>query len=230
VNPNDGPGNDTLDDPNYLRELPRLNERKNVMTIGYVSANYGNRTLDDVRKDVARYGSWSKYDLNYGVHGIFYNQTPSEYSYETAAYMSQIDSYARGQPGLGGNLVRYFLNMLIQIIHNPGTVPRDSRLFVDADLIVVYDSEYSNYASDLTLQTTLLQLPNQDVNGYLRQSFSYMFRGVPGNKTVGQLQDFIQNIKIGAQWLFMTDLDSFTDQGGFGLNWEAFTRAMASKN
>jgi hypothetical protein len=103
VNPNTGPDNNTLTDQNYARELPKLNSRKNVQTIGYVRTAWATRNISDVLKDVSTYASWAENKTaDYRVHGIFYDEVPSTYSTDTAAFMNTLDQHAKNQTGFGG--------------------------------------------------------------------------------------------------------------------------------
>ena len=79
VNPDSGPGTNTLSDPNYARELPKLNSRKNVQTIGYVRTTWATRNISDVLQDVSTYSSWAENKTaDYQVHGIFYDERGSK--------------------------------------------------------------------------------------------------------------------------------------------------------
>lgn len=123
---------------------------------------------------------------------------------------------------------------LPQIVHNPGTIPTDHRLFEGADVIVVYEGPYSNYSSgrqSQQLQWSLGNLTSNPINNYQRQNFSYMFSGVPTNWTVSSLTSFVNSVLGGAQWIFVTD--KIFDQtqnvyGSWGSNWADFVKVMAS--
>jgi hypothetical protein len=115
VNPDSGPGTNTLSDPNYARELPKLNSRKNVQTIGYVRTTWATRNISDVLQDVSTYSSWAENKTaDYQVHGIFYDEAPSTYSSETAAFMKTLDQYAKAQVGFGG--INFVLPLSISLI------------------------------------------------------------------------------------------------------------------
>lgn len=232
INPNDGPGNDTLSDPNFQRELPKLFNRQNVVPIGYVQTANATRSIKDVENDVDKYSKWVLNSTsNYLMHGIFFDETPSIYTSEGAAFMSQIDDYVKHHNGFSQSLVYASLDLLTQIVHNPGTIP-DDRLFVGADIIVVCETGYYNYTSDSSFQASLKQLPTQDIASHSSAgSYSYIFNGVPSNWTINQLRGFIDNVKGGAQWLFMTDISMDNSEniyGEWGSDWDAFIQAMAS--
>jgi hypothetical protein len=82
------------------------------------------------------------------------------------------------------------------------------------------------------MQTTLKQLPTQDIASHSSAgSYSYIFNGVPSNWTIDQLRAFIDNVKGGAQWLFMTDINMDNSEnvyGNWGSDWDTFIQAMAS--
>lgn len=99
INPNSGPGNNTLLDENYQREIPKVNQIANALTVGYVRTNYTNRSIHDVLDDVNTYASWADADGNFTLHGIFFDETPNNYTAEIGQYMSQIDEFVKHSPG-----------------------------------------------------------------------------------------------------------------------------------
>lgn len=106
INPDNGPGNDTLLDPNFQRELPQLMKRKNVIPIGYVRTINATRSLEDVARDVDSYALWMDNNTsNYLVHGIFFDETPSIYTKESSELMSSIDNYVKNHRGFDNTLV-----------------------------------------------------------------------------------------------------------------------------
>jgi Spherulation-specific family 4 len=101
VNPNNGQGNETLSDPVYITELQKVNNRSNVITVGYVSTEYGTRNISDVFDDVDTYALYSR--SNVTMDGIFFDQTPFVYGNESAAFMDQINNYVKQHGGFGGD-------------------------------------------------------------------------------------------------------------------------------
>jgi hypothetical protein len=233
INLDNGPANSTFLDANFQRELPKLDRRQNVMAVGYVKTVNGARPAGDVFHDVDRYASWvDNATSHYVFQGIFFDETPSVYTKENDLFMRQIDDYVKHHKGLGRNFVQHSLNLLIQIVHNPGTIPNDERLFVGADLIVASETGYRQFISDPETRDTLLRLPNQDLaSHHSPASYAYIFNGVPSNWKTNELRAFIDSIKKGAKWLYMTDIgmsEYYNVYGLWGSNWEAFTQAMAS--
>jgi hypothetical protein len=98
-------------DGNYTREIPRLNAYGNVRTVGYVSTDYTKRNLSLVLQDIGTYSAWSENITSpgLGMHGIFLDETPSQYDAASAEFFETIESAVRSAVGLGNNpLVRYF--------------------------------------------------------------------------------------------------------------------------
>jgi Spherulation-specific family 4 len=113
INPDDGPGNDTLSDPNFQRELPKLFNRQNVVPIGYVRTINATRSIKDVEGDVDKYSEWIMNSTSsYLMHGIFFDETPSIYTSEGAEFMSQIDDYVKHHDGFNQSLVYASLDFL----------------------------------------------------------------------------------------------------------------------
>jgi hypothetical protein len=101
VNPANGPGLGPTPDKNYTRELTKLNAHANVKTFGYVFTAYGKRDLVLVLQDVERYRNWNS---TVGVKGIFFDETPSNYSSEDAGFLDNINAAVRtSSAGFGVN-------------------------------------------------------------------------------------------------------------------------------
>ena len=116
-----------------------------------------------------------------------------------------------------------------QVVHNPGTIPDDFRLFASADCVVVFEDGYGNYTAGSKAQN-LMDLPEK-VNDFQRQNFAYMVNGVPQTWSTADMKDFLSRAAGGAQYLFTTDRslsggESIYD--AFGSNWDEFIEAMGS--
>jgi hypothetical protein len=103
VNPASGPGTGLGPDGNYTREIPRLNAHANVRTVGYVSTNWAKRDVLLALEDVSIYSKWSENTTatGIGMHGIFLDETPTEYNDASAQYYEAIASAIRSGSGLG---------------------------------------------------------------------------------------------------------------------------------
>jgi hypothetical protein len=105
VNPASGPGSGAGPDANYTREIPRLNAYANVRTVGYVSTDYAKRNLSLVLRDISTYSAWSENITSpgLGMHGIFLDETTSQYEPASAQFYETIASGVRSEAGLGSN-------------------------------------------------------------------------------------------------------------------------------
>ena len=106
INPNSGPGNDTLSDPNYQREIPKLNAIPNVRIIGYVHIEWATRDINVVLDEVSTYASWANVvngsDESCELQGIFFDETPNNYTEKGITYMQRIDEFVKASDDFGG--------------------------------------------------------------------------------------------------------------------------------
>jgi hypothetical protein len=105
VNPHNGPGSSALPDAQYSQEIPKLNAHANVCTLGYVSTRWCQRDQSEVLQDIATYAGWSKEHgtSELAVHGIFFDETPNQYSAEVGAYLTSIDNTVKETSGILGD-------------------------------------------------------------------------------------------------------------------------------
>src|SRR5437879_3619935 len=68
INPDNGAG--TSSDVNYVRGVQVL-KLAGVTVLGYVATSYGNRAMDSITAECARYSAW------YSVDGIFFDEYQS---------------------------------------------------------------------------------------------------------------------------------------------------------
>lgn len=103
VNPASGPGSGAGPDGNYTKEIPRLNSYANVRTVGYVSTDWAKRDVALALRDISIYGEWSRNASAKGIdmHGIFLDETPSQYDTASAEYYEAIASAVKSDDGLG---------------------------------------------------------------------------------------------------------------------------------
>jgi hypothetical protein len=105
INPASGPGLDSLPDANYSMEIPKMTAHANVRVLGYVATTYATRAQDLVMKDVQTYANWPTNSSNPGlaVKGIFFDETPQQYSAGALTYFEEITAAVKKLPGLGLN-------------------------------------------------------------------------------------------------------------------------------
>lgn len=105
VNPDSGPGGSPLPSHDYVREVPRLNNYKNVTTVGYVLVDYCRRPLSDVFKDIDTYAGWAA-NPEYpglGLGGIFLDETPNHFSEHCAEFLETLRQHIKSAPGFSGD-------------------------------------------------------------------------------------------------------------------------------
>lgn len=72
------------------------------MRTGYANKD-GDRPLSDVLRDIETYSGWANSSQGIEMHGIFFDEAPSEYTAEAADYMRQANDAARNAVGLRGS-------------------------------------------------------------------------------------------------------------------------------
>jgi Spherulation-specific family 4 len=105
VNPNSGPGGFPLPSHDYIREVPRLNNYKNVTIVGYVLIDYCRRPLSDVFKDIDTYAGWATNQeyLGLGLGGIFLDETPNHFSEQRAEFLATTNQHIKAAAGFSGD-------------------------------------------------------------------------------------------------------------------------------
>jgi hypothetical protein len=121
-------------------EIQKINNFTNVQTVGYVRTGYATRNISDVLADVAVYSGWNTNanattGTKLSVHGIFFDEAPSEYSSANAEYMLTINQAVKEASGfLGQKTVRAFqITKMVQYLQyklidnsKPGNYTRHS--------------------------------------------------------------------------------------------------------
>lgn len=100
VNPSNGPGETTTPGTDYTNAIRKLNEASNVQTVGYVRTGYTDRAIDDVLRDIATYSRWSQLDSSLAMSGIFFDETPHDYSPQQKSYLTTINQAVKNSNGI----------------------------------------------------------------------------------------------------------------------------------
>ncbi|KHN93824.1 Spherulation-specific family 4 [Metarhizium album ARSEF 1941] len=187
VNPNSGPGPDSLPDANYLAALQEMHGVANICALGYVFCSYGERPEAAARADIARYCRWSRHG-NISLAGIFFDETPSQLWRLT--YMASLAHYSRltwrqetGKDGV--------------VIYNPGVVvPRP--FFAHADFVVVFEQSHHHW--DATLAPRGLARAPVEVRS---KTVAVIHSSQAGAAQVGDLTRYV--LSLGLTGLFVTD-------------------------
>ena len=114
INPGSGPGPNALPDANYTREIPILASYENVRLLGYVHTSYAERNVSLVRRDIETYAAWPIASSNRGlaVRGIFFDETPQQYSDHAFAYLQNLTELVKNSNGFGSDAYVSF-NLLL---------------------------------------------------------------------------------------------------------------------
>jgi hypothetical protein len=100
VNVHNGPGDGALPTSEYSHAIQTLNSFNNVRTVGYVSTTWCARDLTSVLDEVAAYSFWGEYQDSLAIDGIFVDETPTQYSPDTVAYLQTIADAIHESDGL----------------------------------------------------------------------------------------------------------------------------------
>ena len=75
----------------------------NVRLLGYVHTTYATRNISLVRRDIETYAAWPNASSNpdLTVRGIFFDETPQEYSDQSHAYLQNLTDLVKGLDGFG---------------------------------------------------------------------------------------------------------------------------------
>lgn len=216
-----------------------------MKTIGYVRTGYARRDIDDVLRDVVTYSGWETDQNSFvkttaiGMHGIFIDEAPYEYSMDNAEYLRTISRAAKDAIGIlepkTVSFPYYCLSQLsclshwwrswsvddhraangsTQVIRNPGTIPDDRLSDRNTDITVLFEQSFDLYQQR---KSRLSALPGE------RSSKAYIIHSVPSNV---HLRRFVDELAPHAEHLFLTDLVSHYYES-FGGDWKGFVRGMA---
>jgi Spherulation-specific family 4 len=92
----------------------------------------------------------------------------------------------------------------------------------------VFEHDYAHYNNR---SAELSQLPSQNIHNYQRQNYAYMVNAVPSNWTSDELRQFLIEVQVGAEYIYVTDSilnDGSNIYGGFGRNWGEFVDVMGT--
>jgi hypothetical protein len=90
----------------YRLQIRNLAPYSNVKTVAYVRTGYASRDIDEVLRDIATYSGWETDENSFvnttdiGMHGIFIDEAPHDYSIENVEYMRTISRAAKDAIGI----------------------------------------------------------------------------------------------------------------------------------
>ncbi|ERF71976.1 hypothetical protein EPUS_07446 [Endocarpon pusillum Z07020] len=215
INPDSGPGSTRYPSSEYTSEVQRLNVYPNVRMMGYVRIGYAKRNLTEVLEDISTYSGWSVNPnaTDQAVHGIFFDETPNEYTSEVSDYLKSINQAAKNAAGLLPART---------IIHNPGSIP-DARLTdADVDITVVFEASYQEYQEDSSSKALRARLASLPID---RSRVSCIMFSVRTGMSQGDRRSLADELSQHAEFLYLTDL-SQNYYESFGPHWQDFIAAI----
>ncbi|KAJ5930605.1 hypothetical protein N7466_006098 [Penicillium verhagenii] len=221
INPGNGPGPDDLPDSHYTRAIPRLASYANVRLLGYVHTSYTTRNAAAVYRDIKTYAEWPNKSGNpdLAVRGIFFDETPQQYSVHSLAYLQNLTQLTKDLKALGSNpyyqeLQKANASVIDQVVHNPGAVP-DSRYLATADSTVVFEETYGTF-QERHRANMLMPLGDKD-----RSQRAALIHSVPDSVEGSELRHLVKTVRMVADEVFITHLS--TDYyASFGSKWAEF--------
>ncbi|RAH41110.1 spherulation-specific family 4 protein [Aspergillus brunneoviolaceus CBS 621.78] len=187
INPNSGPGDIPSPDPNYAREVARLNSYPNVYLIGYIRIDYCRKPLPETLAEIDRYAHWATDERpGLGLGGIMVDETPNHHTAERAEYLQKLHEYVKSVEGILRDRL---------VVHNPGTPPDPKLADPSPDLILVCEEPYPRYRSD-EVQRYYAQFD------YPRVQCGYMISEVPRD----EVRPLVQELRHRAAYIFVTEI------------------------
>ncbi|KAF1850682.1 uncharacterized protein K460DRAFT_301972 [Cucurbitaria berberidis CBS 394.84] len=202
INPSSGPGTTQYPNDQYSAALRQLSKYPNVQKIGYVRTGYASRNLTDVISELNTYAGWASKDAAFGIDGIFFDESPHEYSAEAVDFMLSASRAVKNATGLQAKKT---------VIRNPGVIPEARFDDANTDISVVFEQSYAEYQSK---ESDLAALKDG------RAHHCYMVHSVPGLGK-DKLRDFVDDMSKRAEYLFVTSNDKEYYEK-FGSDWSDF--------
>jgi hypothetical protein len=102
INPSSGPGSTNSPDEQYSAALKQLTAYANVRKIGYVRTGYASRNLTDIISELNIYAGWAAKDKAFAMDGIFFDESPHQYSSEAVNFMLSASRAVKDATGFQG--------------------------------------------------------------------------------------------------------------------------------
>lgn len=114
INPSSGPGSSQYPDEQYTAALHQLATYPNVKKAGYVRTEYATRNVSDVISEVNVYAGWASKGPAFAMDGIFFDESPHQYSKEAVEFMLKASQSVKSATGLQGAKTVWFRPTTIQ--------------------------------------------------------------------------------------------------------------------
>lgn len=96
INIDSGPGATQYPNSDYTPAIAELNSYSNVETLCYVHSSYTTLPLSAVENNITLCTGWADYtEADIHMDGIFFDESPQDYTSATGPYMSSAASFAR---------------------------------------------------------------------------------------------------------------------------------------
>ncbi|ORY16990.1 Spherulation-specific family 4 [Clohesyomyces aquaticus] len=190
VNPHVGPEPPPLPTKDYIEAIQKLNVLPNIQTVGYVDTVFGRKSHLPILREMEMYAGWGN-ETGLGVHGIFFDHTPSNGSMDTRKYLETIDASVKNATGIMEPRI---------VFHNPGTVPDVNITSQSTDVTIVFEGTFQDRTSLSVMRTRMSSLPST------RSKYGYLIHSVPEDTKRVDLRFLVNDVKKVAQYIFVTDL------------------------
>jgi hypothetical protein len=186
----------------------------------------------DVVNEIDIYARWANLlgDAKYSVDGIFFDEIPGTYDWQSHDYLKRAAEEVNFQNGLGQQVIGMQIVFSIPyqnpsdvkrsrstkarlisplLVHNPGQIPYPTWNYLDlANLTVVFEETYSNWLT----ASTFSSLKNlSSTVGYPKSAFALMLHSVPDipaelvSWTADQMSqmadwNFVSSVKMPDAW------------------------------
>ncbi|KAF1846505.1 uncharacterized protein K460DRAFT_377687 [Cucurbitaria berberidis CBS 394.84] len=180
INPDNGPGSDVWPPGVYIEAIKNLNAHTNVQTLGYVNTTGGTRDNATVRADIAKYAGWADVSADLGMQGIYFDETPWQYSDDARAYMKNISATVRHSQGFGNKAM---------VVQNPGRVPDEGLMAYKPDLTVVFEGAYEDLPRKTRLHNMLDGVTSH------RKDRAMLVHSVPKDLGTGGLRKIVDDVR-----------------------------------
>jgi hypothetical protein len=190
--------------------------------MGYVRTGYATRNISDVTAEINVYSGWASKGPAFTMDGIFFDESPHQYSAEAVDFMLRASRAVKAATGIQGAKTvsvphRKIGSMRVadtagQVIRNPGVIPDTKFSDSNTDISVIFEQSYAEYQTKEAALSTLMD--SRSHNCYMIHSLSGMDKG--------KLKKFVEGLSQRAQYLFVTSNDENYYEK-FGSDWADFT-------
>jgi hypothetical protein len=171
INPVNGLGNAVK---SAYADQVRKSQAAHLGVLGYVSTQYGSRSIGAVESEIDGYYSW------YGVDGIFLDEVRTDCRYAQTYYM-ELYRYVKRKGDKG------------TVVLNPG-MPTGECYMEVADIIVTFEGPYDKYANDYAAPSW--------VSKYRSQRFWHLVHSTPTIRKMETAIRL--STKRGSGWVYVT--------------------------